>query len=131
MHHSTGGWKGQGEKKKSVGVQRTAGAKPADRGGDFPFLGEPLGMLSSGPGMALISNPPPAGGWSVSPKPALAAGMGPIPVPSACTQGPAHLHHILIFELFPLPAGIIARLGAGAEKGQQFRGNATKRISVH
>lgn len=112
------------DKEKRVGVQRTAGAKPADHGGDYPFRGEPLGTLSSGPGMGLISNPPPAdslnpaGEWSVSPKLALATVLGPAPVPSACTQQPAHLPHISIFELFPLPAGIISRLGVGTEKGQ-------------
>ena len=60
MHHITGGGKGQGEREKRAGMRRTAGAKPAAHRGEYPVLEEPLGMLSSGFGVGLTSNPPPA-----------------------------------------------------------------------
>lgn len=41
-------------------MQRIAGAKLAAHGGEYPILKESLRMLSSGFGVGLTSNPPPA-----------------------------------------------------------------------
>lgn len=61
MHHVTGrGGKGQGERNKRAGIRRSAGAKPAAHRGEYPIPEDPLKMLSSGFGVGLTSNPPPA-----------------------------------------------------------------------
>lgn len=60
MRHITRGGKGQREREKRAGMKRTAGAKLAAHGGEYPILEEPLGLFSSGFGVGLTSNPQPA-----------------------------------------------------------------------
>lgn len=52
MRHITRGGKGQREREKRAGMQRTAGAKLAAHGGEYPIL--------AGFGVGLTSNPQPA-----------------------------------------------------------------------